>query len=302
MGVLELRLHKLGSVLCGWKGAKRLSGKRYFPITHEDLFPEGSVKLNGMKFFSQREPDQIISYAAALITHEQGTLTTVFSQLLDSRNGMHYHPRDFRFYDDGIGGVVNGEPVLVGSLDFLHTMGVEVPEGIRVNHAVCISVDGELCGLFAVVYERSRAVAAGLSALCACRGVAPLVVSNDFMLTPGFLRSKLGAHPKRVRFPERAERVQLQERTADENAKAVLLTTREGLAPLAFGVVGARALWASCRAGTVIYMLGGILGLAMMLTLTLLGAVHLISPANMFLYQLVWLIPGLLVTDWTRAV
>ena len=36
--------------------------------------------------------------------------------------------------------------------------------------------------------------------------------------------------------------------------------------------------------------------------LMLLGAMHLLTPANMFLYQLVWMIPGFLLTEWTRSV
>jgi len=40
----------------------------------------------------------------------------------------------------------------------------------------------------------------------------------------------------------------------------------------------------------------------MMLVLVLLGALHLLTPANMFLYQLIWMIPALLITEWARAV
>lgn len=303
MAILEKRLHALGTVLCGWQGVERLQGKAVLPLEHNDLFPQGMVKMNGVKFFGDRDPDQIVAYATALVVADGGGLTPLFTQLLDARNGRHYDAKNFRGYDNGgIGGEVCSEPVLVGALPFLKEMGVELPNGLKISQAVGVAIDGELCGLFAVVYERSRAVAAALSALCACRSVAPLVISNDFMLTPGFLRAKFGVHPKRIRFPERTECTQLQERLPDEDSPAVLLTTREGLAPMVFGVVGARALWTACRVGTIIYMLGGILGLTMMLTLTLLGAVDLISPANMFLYQLVWLIPGLLVTQWTKVI
>jgi len=39
-----------------------------------------------------------------------------------------------------------------------------------------------------------------------------------------------------------------------------------------------------------------------MVTLTVLGQLQLLTPANMFLYHLVWLIPGLLTTEWTRSI
>ena len=40
----------------------------------------------------------------------------------------------------------------------------------------------------------------------------------------------------------------------------------------------------------------------MMAVLTVLGRMDLLTPANMFLYELVWLIPGWLITEWTRSV
>ena len=39
-----------------------------------------------------------------------------------------------------------------------------------------------------------------------------------------------------------------------------------------------------------------------MLALGYLGSVTLLTPTNVLLYQLVWLIPGLLLTEWTRTV
>jgi hypothetical protein len=86
-GVLERRLHRLGAVLCGWQGVEGLCGKALFPLEHKDLFPAGSVKLNGVKFYGDREPDQVVTYTSALISANGGALVEVFEQLRDSRGG-----------------------------------------------------------------------------------------------------------------------------------------------------------------------------------------------------------------------
>jgi len=302
MGVLERRLHKLGTVLCGWKGAKAMTGKRLFPIDHEDLFPQGTVKLNGVKFFGKREPDQIIAYATALVTREYGTLNPIFSQLLESRNGMHYDPKEFQFYDGGIGGVVNGEPVLVGTPELLRSMGVEVPEGIRVSQAVFVSVDGELCGLFAVTYELTRSAACGMATLCSYRKLQPVLVSRDFMLTPTFIREHFGVNPKKILFPEMEERYALSQLAPAEDSDPAALITGEGLSCFAFAVTGSRSLRAGVNLGIVIHLIGGILGMLIMLALAYMNATWLLTPANLFLYELVWLVPGVLITEWTRSV
>ena len=49
-------------------------------------------------------------------------------------------------------------------------------------------------------------------------------------------------------------------------------------------------------------MIGGILALLMMGVLAVLGEVTLLNPTNILLYQLIWMIPGLLITEWTRIV
>ena len=54
--------------------------------------------------------------------------------------------------------------------------------------------------------------------------------------------------------------------------------------------------------GIVIHLIGGILGMLMMLVLAFLGRTELLTPANLFLYELVWLVPGLLITEWTRSI
>lgn len=87
--MLEKRLHMVGTVLCGWEGVKDLSGKAVFPLRDEDLFPLGSTKLNGVKFYGKRSPDEVVSLTASLITAAGGGLVPVFQQLMKNRAWKH---------------------------------------------------------------------------------------------------------------------------------------------------------------------------------------------------------------------
>jgi len=301
--ILQRRLHRLGAVLCGWQGVKQLCGKVIFPLRNEDVFPLGTTRMNGVKFFGSRSTEQVLAYATALVTAEGSGLASLFQQVLDSRNGRQYDAENLRRYDNGgIGGTVLDEPVLVGPLSFLKEMGVDVPEGIQVSQAVCVAIDGELCGVFAISYEKTRSATAGLSTLSSYRGLNPALISSEFMMSESFIRSKFGIKSKRLQFPGEETRNLLRAVQPDEDAEAALLTTVEGLAPMAYCVTGARSLRASCNMGVTLHIIGGALGMLVVLTLVLLGALHLLTPANMFLYQLVWMIPGFLVTEWTRSI
>ena len=300
--LLERRMHRLGTVICGWQGVEGLKGKLIFPVTHGDLFPAGAYRMNGVKFYADRDPDEVVAYAAALIEASGSGLTPLFSQLLDSRNGRHYGVENLNFYNNGgVGGEVNGEPVLAGNLAFMKAMGVDIPEGTRVEQAVYVSVDGDLCGLFAITYSKSRSASAGISALCGCRGVTPVLTTTDFMLTGEFIKAKFGANTRRMAFPDPQVRAEMAAKEPQEGASAYALTTDGGLASLALAVTGARSLRTAAKLGVAIHMIGGIVGLAMMAILAVMGQGHLLTPANMFLYELVWMLPGLLITEWTRS-
>ena len=303
MAILERRLHNVGAVLCGWQGVEGLSGKAVFPIDHRDLFPSGTAKMNGVKFFGTRQPDQIVAYATALVEADNGVLAPLFTSLLDSRNGRHYIAEKLTAYEGGgIGAEVCGESVLAGSLSFLKNMGVELPEGIRVNQAVCVAVDGELCGLFAISYDKDRLAAAGMTSLCGYRTLKPVLVGGSFVLTEKFIYDQFGVNPKRILFAGPEAREVLAQKEPAEDAPALALITGNGIAPFVYAATGARTLKNAATTGLTVHMIGGILGILMMILLAILGATYLLTPANLFLYELVWMIPGLLITEWTRSI
>ena len=303
MAILEQRLHMVGTVLCGWEGVKGLSQKMAFPLRDQDLFPKGSTKLNGVKFYGDRNPDEVVSYTTALITEAGGGLAPVFQQLLASRNGEEQTVTNFQNYGSGgIGGEVAGEPVLLGTLDFMQDMGVEIPQGTMVSQAVYASIDGQLCAVFAISYAKMRSAAAGMITLCGYRKLTPVMVCGDFMLTESFLRSKFNVRTRRIAFPSWEVREELKATRPDEDEPVLAMTTRDELVSAAYAVTGARALRTSTRLGVAVHLFGGILGMLIMLALAYLGSTELLTPTHVLLYQLVWLVPGMLITEWTRTV
>ena len=299
--VLEKRLHKLGTVLCGWQAVKAVRCRIAVPLNDKDLFPTGSVKLNGVKFYGDWEPDQVVTYTAALIGANGGALVEVFEQLRDSRGGKVCLVENLHIYKGGVGGEIGDDGILVGTLQFMQDMGVDVGKGTRVSQAVYTAIDGELAGVFAVAYGKSKSSAAGVRTICGCRSLVPVMTTKDFMITESFIRSKFMVNTRRVAFPDRATCVDICARREPEGAQVVALTTKEGLAPMAFAITGARTLGSAMQTGVVLHMIGGIVGLLIMAALAYIGADDLLSPLHILLYQLVWMIPGFLVTEWTRT-
>jgi hypothetical protein len=301
--ILQRRLHMVGTVICGWEGVKGLCGAAAFPMKDIDIFPQGSTKLNGVKFYSDRDPDETVAYAAAVMQTSGSSLAPIFEQLRKSRDAQELKAENFTAYGNGgVGGEVDGEPVLLGTLNFLQDMGVEIPEGTMVNQAVYCAVDGQLSAVFALSYSRMKSAAAGLVSLCGCRKITPVSLCADFTVNESFLRGKFGINTRRLAFPAREVRQELEAFADNADIPAMALTTQDNLVSAAYAVTGAKALRTACKLGLVMHMLGGAVGMLIMLALAYLGSDQLLTPTNILLYQLVWMVPGILLSDWARTV
>ena len=300
--ILERRLHMVGTVLCGWQGVQSLCGKASFPLHDRDIFPLGSMKLNGVKFLGGWEPDEVIAFAAALLQERGGGLEPLFTQLLKNRGGACYMAEDLQVFNGGIGGVVRGESCVLGLCDCLREQGVDIPDSALVDNAVYFSVGGVLTAVFALNYSRTKASAGGLVTLGGCRDLRPLVLCRNFTITPQLLKEKFGIRTKRYDFPDQQVRDELAEFTPDPELIAGALTCQQNLSSIAYAATGARALRTSCRLGRSLHIFAGLVGLLIMAALAYIGDMQLLSPFNILLYQLVWVLPGLLLTEWARTV
>lgn len=300
--LLERKFYKLGVVLCGWNGIKGFAGKAVFPITHQDIFPAGTVKLNGVKFYGEIDPATVVGYAAAVAEKEEGSLAPVFAELKENYNIARYELESFRHYAGGIGGGVEGAVVLIGTLPMLKAMQVEIPEDLRLPSGVGVAINGKFACLVAVNYEKSRPVSHGLRVLCGYTGLKPVLISNDLVLTGAFMKKKFGVKPKKLRRPEPEERNRLQNVAADPEDPVLSLAVRPTLAAYGYTIAGARAMRLAIVFGVALHILGGILGLGAVAVLAFLGETALLTPANLLLYQAIWLIPGFLMTEWTRSI
>ena len=300
--ILQRRLHMVGTVICGWQGVKTLCGKASFPLTDRDLFPQGSVKLNGVKFLEGFEPEEIIAYAASVMNASGSGLDSVFAQLLKSRGGHLRTVTEPELMDQGIRGIVQGHNVILGTQELMQAAQVSIPEGASVSQAVYCAVDGQLAAVFAINYSRTKAAAAGLVTLGSYRKIRPLLLTRDFLVDPALIKSKFSVRTRRYDAPSRAEKEVLETIPVQEDLVAGALVTQLHLSAAAYAVSGAKALRTASRWGTGLHIFAGLVGMLVMAALGYLGDLELLSPFNVLMYQIVWLIPGLLVTEWTRTV
>ena len=294
------RLHGAKAALCGWHGAAVFGGEHAVLVDDDDLFPEGSLSLNGFKVY-QGIPDRLIAYAAAAARCAGGALFPLFDALLDAHSGRHYTVDKFRFYDSGgVGAQIGDEIILLGSLDFMQRMGVHMDGGSKVRQAAYLSLNGELAAVFAIKYNAPTEVRQGLLSVARSRYFRIVLATRTFLATPEFIKGKFGLPPDSVSYPPVKDRLRLSGSKLKKTGAQGALLCRDSFLGYARTVAAGRLLRTVGRAAAVLSALGGLGGLGLMAVLAVLPAFEAATALNLLLYVLVWLIPTALLCLWAR--
>lgn len=296
---LSRRLQKCGCAVADWAGTEAISRSKTMILTDTDLFPPGTVLINGIKVFGEELP-RAVSYAASLVQASGSGLQRLFDGLLRSEGGKLLELDDFSFYEEGgFAGTIHGESVLLGTASFMRKMEVRLPGSLKLNTGLYLSVDRQLAAVFAVKYNASENVDWALRMLRHNR-ITPILAARDPNVTPVLLKRKFNRNVK-VCFPKLSERLALSEAERDSGMPHALLL-REGLLPYAETVVGCQRLARAARHGTAISLLGSAAGTLLAFYLTFLGRFALMQPVIMLIFLLLWVLPSLLYSGWAGRV
>ena len=295
---LNRRLTHSGCAVAGYAGARAVGCGKRIVLTDQDLFPPGTVSLNGLKTYGE-EIGKVVSYAATMTRAAGSPLEGVFEQLLASEGGCRRHLDDLHFYEEGgMGGTIRGETVIMGSAYFMKKMHVTLPRDLKVKTGVFLAVDGQLIAIFAIKYQPSRNVEWALRALRRSR-IVPVLAVRSSNITPGLLKRKFAVDAKPI-YPDVSTRLALSDLSKEEAARANALIYREGLMPFAETVIGSRRCCRTVRWATVLCVLGGLCGLWLSYYLANLAAYNALNAGYLLVFLLLWLLPTVLLTDLTR--
>lgn len=295
---LTRRLSQLGAALAGWEGVTGTTGSANLLLGDTDLFPPGAVSLNGVKVFGDVSIDKVVAVTATVIRDAGSGLDKVFHDLLRSQGATYRRGEQLTAYEaGGLSEVIRDELVLVGSAPFMVLMKVPLPPGLNVKNAVFCAIDGELRGIFALNYKLNGAVPYALDSL-ARNGVTPVLATRDFNIIPSMLRQRFKLPVDKLEFPPVERRRELSDPHQEHSNTLTAVLCREGVAPFAEAVVGARRLRTAVRLLAILACLGGTVGALLAFYLTFVGAYASLTAVNLMVFLLMWLVPAPLIAGW----
>ena len=286
---LTRRVSKSGSALAGYAGADQIRRSNCLILTDTDLFPPGTVTLNGLKIFGE-ESGKVFSYAATMAHASETGLSRLFDNLLAAEGG-HLEPlSDLNYYEEGgVGGTIHGETVLFGTSSFCRKMGVTLPHGLTLKTGMFLAVDGALIAVFAVKYMAAENVDWAMHALSRAH-ITPVLAVRDGNITPALLKRKFGTDARAV-YPQLSTRLALSEKNG---SRPCALIYREGLTPYAELVVGSKRLCRAVRIGNILSLISSVAGTLLMFYLSFVAAYSLFTPLKLLAFLLLWAVAALI--------
>lgn len=283
------RFAKSGSALAGYRGAAVMTRSNCLILTDSDLFPPGTVTLNGLKIFGE-ESGKVFSYAATMAHASETGISRLFDNLLAQEGGRLETLSDLNFYEEGgVGGTIHGETVLFGTAAFCRKMGVALPNGLKLHTGMFLAVDGALIAIFAVKYMAAQNVDWAMRALKRSH-ITPVLAVRDGNITPALLKRKFGTDAHAV-YPQLSTRLALSEK---DGANPCALIYREGLTPYAELAVGSKRLCRAVRTGNILSLAASVSGTLLSFYLSFSAAYALFTPLKLAAFLALWALAALI--------
>ena len=295
----SVRIFSSGAGIAGWSGLCDIGQSKNLIVTDRDLFPEGTVELEGVRIFADAKPERIISYAGSMLTASGCGVASCFADLMEKNGCSLRKIENFEYLPGGgMKGIIDSSVILCGSSDLMQLMNVRVPFRLVGHTSILLAVDGILYGIFNMKYTADPKVRKALVNLMRSNR-HPIFALRDFNATPEMLRGCFDVATDGYDFPPYVERFKMSEAVPSEDSKVAAVVCREGLGPLTHMADTGRSMYVTIRMNLLLTLLCALLGM-LIVFVKLVGAGS-IGVGFLFWYMVLWLIPEVLLSFILKA-
>ena len=300
---------RAGAMVVGYEGVEQLGNVNAVMVDAEDLFPRGTVVLNGIRTFGGRAAaEDAVMAASALMKEVGGPLSGVFDQVISENEDALPQVQDFSYEDGGgIVGKVDGKTILIGDRSLLINHRLQVPPREEEaqyasgnQQVVYIGVDSEVAALLVLTYTADRRRKNELQRL-EDSGISVIVRTTDPNVTPQLISRLFGIDAASVGVLDNRLGDEYRKLVKSQIPRADALVATKGRMESMMSVISA-----CVEEKRTISLVVAIQNAAMVLCFVLVaflacfGAMGQLSSLVLFLFQLFWLAVTILLPKLRR--
>jgi len=299
-GSIAKSIRKSGAAMAGWGGADDICYTDGVCVTDDDLFPPGTISASGERLFEDVDYEKALRYTASLVIASGSGLSRVFADMLKDNRMSIIQVEEFSPYEGGIGALIHGERVMVGSAAFMNLLGIRVPDDTNMKNVLFTAVNDRLIAMFAINYVPTNSVQGALISIMKWR-VKLFFAVRDFNVTPLMLEQKFKVSLEDVEYIPVANSYSISDLESEKEGRMAAILTREGFGPFADVVTGGRLLKSTTLIATIASIVSAAIGLLFMFYMSWTGAFLSARPGNLVVFMLSMLAVVLVVCGYVKC-
>lgn len=269
-----------------------------------EVFPPRGVRVSSIKTFENNRIDKVILYMARIFDVVKGPLSYVFANSVHDIDEAVGNAEIKSFYCGGINAEIDGKNILVGQADFMR-MNELVPVEDNVDETfiqsngsiMYMAVDGAVAAKFYIKYGINNEFEGMLRSFYdagMCVAVKTLDPCVTTQLVQGFLK---GANYPLAVVNKGSQGIQMTEVSETTDSTIISLA---GVHSFLKGFIKADKLRNIYRTNSGFSLISMIIGLVLSAAGILVLGTNTVGVLFMLVFQLVWCLPALLVSSFTR--
>ena len=285
------------SMVVGYQAIESFSESAAVMLDAKDLYPEGSVHMNGLKRFNENRIDDAVLAAASVILEAGGAMAGMFDGIIEGDKTENLPQAENVIYEDGKGllGFVNGERVFIGNRQLLRDHGItpkskdyEAEQRGEDNEILYLVYGGELVGMFIVSYSGNRRVADTLQRMEA-NGMSLLIRTTDVNVTAERIAKDFGLSYRSIKVLEQKNsNVIRDEMIGKERASSAFVATKGGVTSFGRAVSGCIQTKRDISLSLALQIVGTLVILVTVTALVLVSGIHSLGALPLFICCLLW--------------
>ncbi|MFI3325928.1 MAG: hypothetical protein R3Y35_07115 [Clostridia bacterium] len=299
---ISKKARRTGAMISSYKSITQMSKVNAIMVDCSDLFPAGSVILDGLKTYSSESEEECIHLTVSLLSKVGGTLADVIDQIIEDDDEELAQVSNIIFEEEhGVTASVDGKKVLIGNRTLLLNHNISVPNRDEVvtytaqgKKVVFVAIEDKLRAMIILTYKtdsRKKSEVQNLEK----NGISLLIRSTDPNITENMICDIFEISQSSVNIVA-GDLGQDYSEMVDKDNKEFAFVATKGRAESMMSIVSSCIKHKRTVSLIVaIQIVGIILGLVLVTMLAINKEFSLLSSMNLFIYQLFWTLAALII-------
>lgn len=291
------RIFKNHGVMLGYQSVDDFYDTNSILIDAKKLFPNGTVKLAGIKVFSNTKIDDALLQAASLTYHAGSIMHQLFTDVVAEKEGVLYPIENFSYEESmGFCGWINNRRVLFGNREFMTSHNIEgIPTKTKeseycssAQEAMYLSISGNLAAMFIVDITADREVKYWVKKLDK-KKICLIIKSMDACLSLKKLSSLFGIPEEMMRIIPKKLHEEFDAETNHSIRLSASMACSGKFTTLAQLIIGTKVVHSASIIGLIFQSVSILLGLGLSILLIMSKAFdyNYLSASSLIIYNLV---------------